>query len=101
MPTKPSLKKIFKYLLPIKDGPVTLTLPAGSKVVHVGLDPADRLSLWAEFDVDSEVANEIRTFEVVGTGHLIDGSLAHLGSVVDKPFVWHVYEKVTGAGRSP
>jgi hypothetical protein len=73
-----------------------LSAPASAKVVLVALDPAtDQPAIWLE--VDQDLPKVERIFGIYGTGHSIEGnggfpSPLHVGSVVQPPFVWHIYE---------
>jgi hypothetical protein len=73
-----------------------LSAPASAKVVLVALDSAtDQPAIWLE--VDQDLPKVERIFGIYGTGHSIEGnggfpSPLHVGSVVQAPFVWHVYE---------
>ena len=66
------------------------TIPA-TRVVHVGVDPmGDQTApcVWAE------VTDQSRGVDVIahGTGHEIEHSAEHVGSVVTPVgFVWHVF----------
>lgn len=83
-------KTIWKY--PISDiGEVTITMHAGSKVVFVAGDPSGvSPAFWAEVDQSAPI--EFRKFQIVGTGHDIPANARHHGSVIQGPFVWHLYE---------
>lgn len=83
------MKRVYKY--PLQIGETTLPLPSGAKVLSVAMQ-AGVLMLWAEVWPDNEA--EQRTFTVHGTGHPIpaDGR-RHIASVIDREFVWHVYER--------
>lgn len=36
----------------------------------------------------------VRRFIVIGTGHDIDPDWQHVGSMIDRSFVWHVFEVI-------
>lgn len=83
-------KKVFKYRLEIDGGDHEI---AGlGQVVLVGMQ-AGVLCIWAEVNKYAQP----RTFRVFGTGHEITESdeywYSHVGSCLDAPYVWHVYEK--------
>lgn len=71
-----------------------IDLPRDAQVRLAGLDPAGgRCCLWIELNPDAP--REPRFFALYGTGQEIDGdfpSPMHVGSIIDRPFVWHVYE---------
>lgn len=81
------MRKVWKYEVTLSP---TL-MPFGAKIVHVGMQGHDPY-LWAE--VDPDAPTEDRHFVVVGTGQDIPESSVHVGTVLDRPFVWHVYELV-------
>jgi hypothetical protein len=86
-------RQVWKF--PI--GTVTVvSVPSTAKVTLVALDPATgQPAIWLE--VDQDLPKVQRMFGLFGTGHSIEGnggfpSPLHVGSVVQAPFVWHVYE---------
>jgi hypothetical protein len=80
---------IWKFEFEVADA-VSVTMPQGAKVIHVGTQNPYHICLWAMVNPESPV--EIRNFCVRGTGHSIAGiTHPHLGSVKDGPFVWHVF----------
>lgn len=78
---------IWKY--PIPGARFSLRMPPG-RVVHVGLGPDHRPSMWVEVEPDAEAID--RSFYVAGTGHPLLARSEHAGTYVEGPFVWHVYE---------
>lgn len=77
-------------------------MPRMAKILHASMSHCANLGrevphIWVE--VDSDVSEEIRTFEVYGTGHMIKAELgkarAYVGTVFEGPFVWHIYEVKT------
>ncbi len=86
------MRTVFKYEFSITDE-VEIAMPLGAVVLHVGQQGIGqtRICLWAE--VDTQQPDETRTFYVRGTGHpLPEADVAHVGSIVGNPFVWHVFE---------
>jgi len=84
---------IWKYPLDITDLQ-TVEMPEDADILHVGLDPAGHLCLWVMADRHRPFS-VYRQFAVIGTGNPIeygDLTLNHLGSVVQGPAVWHVFE---------
>jgi hypothetical protein len=59
------------------------------KVLHVGLDPAGAASMWIEMTPGMYV--EVVDFYIVPTGGGVPDKAEHVGSLVQGPFVWHVY----------
>lgn len=92
-------RTIWKFEVPLVGG-ATFDLPAHAIVRYVGADPMGALCFWAEFEQD-EGGHSRRRFEFVGTGGVVPplrggrdaaGGGVYLGTVVQAPFVWHLYE---------
>ena len=83
------MTRVFKYA--IEHGRTTIGMPEGSTVVHVAMQDK-HVTLWAE--VTDGGQPELREFLIVGTGQTIPDRVPfqHVGTVMDGPFVWHVYE---------
>jgi hypothetical protein len=84
--------RIFKYPLKVTDVQ-TVSMPAGAKLLSVMLQ-YKALYVWARVDPSGPLVE--RTFYVVGTGNPLPDEdavwdPAYLGSVIDDPFVWHVF----------
>lgn len=60
--------------------------------VMTGKDPASgQPAVWFEIDTDEDLEVTHR-LTIVGTGHPIEEALgSYVGSVIDDPFVWHLY----------
>lgn len=76
--------------------PTSVTVPEGSRVVHVGLKAhASGPDVWVEIPVSDAPGLLLRqvtwSFRMFATGDRIEGSWWHEGSLVDGPLVWHVY----------
>ena len=85
------MKTIWKFPFEIADR-VKITVPAGAKVRHVGLDPNDDPCLWCQ--VYSDAPKEDLELFVVETGQTIPKeAIEFLGSFMCGPFVWHVFTK--------
>lgn len=88
--------KIFKY--PLQVAPINLLqLPKESKIIHVAIQMPAGICLWCEVPRPDDIHDvEERKIVVYGTGHEIPDSLKveHLGTVMDGPYVWHVYEEI-------
>ena len=89
------MRTIYKYQLH-HDGSgcceLTLQLPLGAKILSAALQRRC-LCLWAE--VDDSVTLGDRTFYVLGTGCTMPSiECRFIGTVVDEPFIWHVYERL-------
>lgn len=86
------MKTIFKYRIRITDEQA-VSMPEGAQILTVQMQ--DRLPyLWAI--VDTNAVNHDRVIEVLGTGNPIPktGSRAYIGTVQERPYVWHVFERL-------
>jgi len=79
--------RVYKHEL---DMGVTLVGMQGDPV-HFGFQ-GGKPFVWAEHHPNEEML-EYR-FEIVGTGHDIDGDVWHIGTCQEGPFVWHLYQHV-------
>lgn len=62
---------------------------ANGPVVLVGRDLSGEVCVWIDGDLSDST---LRAFRVFGTGQEVPPSAEHVGSWVEAPFVWHVYE---------
>ena len=85
------MKKIWKYQFGIVEEE-TFSMPVGAKIVFVSMQK-NHITMWALMDI-FDVAVTERTFIIRGTGHDIEDGLEYVGSTMDHPFVWHVFEKI-------
>lgn len=76
---------------------VAIDMPVGAMILP-HLEPArleygePGLVLWAVVDPDKHT--ETRVLYVVGTGHpMPEAPLNYIGTAIDSPFVWHVFER--------
>lgn len=87
------MNTIFKYPLKIRDE-VMVEMPRGAVPLSVHAQ-GEQLCLWAL--VNTRLDTSPRRFRIIGTGHPIDeaeiGRLTFIGTVLQGPFVWHVWEK--------
>ena len=81
---------IYKYEVPLCDE-VTFRLPEGFKVLHLDIDPNNKICFWALVDTSKPLV--LMNVLVFGTGHsLPDEPGQHLGTVIQGAFVWHVFQ---------
>ncbi len=87
---------IWKF--PINVTKVTaIEIPEAAQIRLAALDPASGApAIWVE--LNPEAPRRERLFRVYGTGHPIDGDGGypydiHVGSVIDRTFVWHIFEQ--------
>lgn len=95
------MKTIYKYQIEFRDNFAIPSLPQFASIIHVALDPSEKLCIWAEVFTEWIEAKEkygtdkgikvVRTFSVIGTGHEVPPG-AHVGSWVHDIYVWHLYE---------
>ena len=64
-----------------------------ARVVMTAIDPdSGRPALWFEHNPHGQKAD--RKIVIFGTGVDIQGPAhSHMGSVIDGPLVWHIYER--------
>lgn len=85
------MKTIWKFPLLYTDIQ-SVSMPLGAQVLSTGLDPQGQLCLWALVDPGAG-SNQYRGVAVIGTGnpaHSAQG-MRFVGTVVQAPFVWHVF----------
>ena len=85
-------KRIWKYDLEITESQF-IHMPEDAKILSVENQYGD-LCLWAL--VDPEKRHTIRDIHIIGTGNPIHGTpkLTFIGTVIIKPLVWHVFERM-------
>lgn len=91
---QPANQTIWKFLLLLTDSQ-SLSMPENAQLLSVQLQDG-AICLWALVNPDLPV--ESRTFEIHGTGkpiHCDTGILRrYIGTVQQRPFVWHVFERL-------
>ncbi len=89
-----SERRMLKYPLfdmgAVTDDVVTIEAPAPSSTQHLAMQ-GTVITLWAI--AGDMLPPQKRTFRVFGTGHVIQGDMAYVGTVQDRQFVWHVFEE--------
>lgn len=87
---------IWKFV--IRHGVETVvSIPREAPVRLAGKDPASGdPAIWVEVPTPAEAV--ARAFVVVATGQKIEGDGGfpydlHVGSYIDAPYVWHIYER--------
>lgn len=87
------MRTIWKFTAPF-DGEVRIDMPAGAQTLHATVLAVDRdavLTVWAKVDTDHPTTT--RTFHIRGTGHHLGDDVGpFVGTVIDGPFVWHIFE---------
>ena len=85
------MRTIYKYNLWY--GSNLISMPEGSKVLHVG-DQDNTIRIWIEHEIESSNLEVERNFHVYETGAMRDDFGNHIGTVqLYDSGVWHVYEK--------
>ena len=88
------MKKVLKYKLEPRvsnNKTESVKMPPEARYLHVGFQ-GDDMYLWAE--VDTDMAEVYRTFEVFGTGHeMSDGPRTFIGTAHLNNYqqVFHIY----------
>ncbi|MEE8468863.1 MAG: hypothetical protein V3T22_10420 [Planctomycetota bacterium] len=91
---------IWKYPLQTMVRSQTIEVPAGARVLHADIQ-SGAVTVWALVDPDEALRERIEVW-VMGTGHPFAESFAgsvpvaqdlHVCTVMDDPFVWHVFAR--------
>lgn len=84
---------VWKFPLALDaKGRAEVKMPAPAAIIDTAFDADGNLCVWAEVRPSEPLVT--RRLAVVGTGHDIPDNGAHVGSVIDGMFVWHIYEVV-------
>lgn len=99
------MNSIWKYELKLQDTPIELTMPRGTKILHVGLQHEvvrlglqhEVVCLWALGNSSSEHVQVTRVIRMYGTGWPISEDIllgAYIGTVLtaEGQFVWHFFD---------
>lgn len=91
--------RIFKYTLPVADGPIVLDMPNRARILSVqsqGPNAAPvMVTMWALVDESELIVG--RTFRIFGTGQSLPSAVlgyVYIGTVqcAGGALVWHVFE---------
>lgn len=84
------MKVIHKHIIPT--GTVIYDIKLHKDFKILTLQAFDRTGcLWIEVDLEQPL--ETHEFRVVGTGWIVPENSNYVGTYIDGPFVWHVYER--------
>jgi hypothetical protein len=84
------VKTIWKFMLAFGDSPETW-MPQGARPIHADIDSdAGQVTVWAVVDPAATLVK--RRFILRGTGHPLPDVGAHVATVKDGPFVWHIFD---------
>lgn len=84
---------VLKYSLPVDDGSGFnyLTVPKGSVLLHVGVQKQN-VQAWYKVPLENVALSRVDRFQVLGTGwETEENNLSHFTTIMDGPFVWHVF----------
>lgn len=85
------MRTIWKFDIELTDKPTRHEVPAGGVVRFVGKQNGNVMpSIWIEVETNNPPTD--RCFVVYGTGREITQGDVYLGTYLDYPFVWHVFE---------
>lgn len=82
------MRAVWKFPLALTADPQILEAPGLEWPLHLDRQ-GDQLCLWCE--VDTEMRPRRIAVQVYGTGHPIPRFDSYIGSIVDDPYVWHLY----------
>ena len=99
-------RRVLRYEIPVDDkahpiprGPVLMVTPW--RLIQTS--PAGRVEVWIETEIPDNWPNSdpstTRDVVVVGTGQLLPDGSRWLGSCLDGPMVWHLYELAPEEGE--
>ena len=89
------IEKIFKYEIPLMQGPFDIELPQGAEILFIELQHG-KPTLWCKFTPGERI--EIRQFIGVATGEDYNPKgLRYIGSLLygDGVLIYHYFEKLT------
>lgn len=67
----------------------TLLLHKDAKLVHLAYS-TDHADVW--FEVDTNAMQVLRQLSYIGTGREVPPQAVHLDTIMDGPYVWHLYD---------
>lgn len=82
-------KTVWKYQFP-KASKAAFEIPSHAIILRADMQDGT-LCLWALVEPLND--KETREFSVVGTGHPVPPFSDFVDTVMDAPFVWHVFEE--------
>lgn len=80
---------VWKFPLALSSNRQHVPMPADATVVHVAMQHGVPC-LWALHVPGGPQC--VRVFTVHGTGHEVEQGARHVGTCMEDPFVWHVFE---------
>lgn len=96
---------IWKFALNNRstEKPFILNLPKDAEILTVQIDQSNDgdCCIWVLFNEDNKDELQMRTFEIFGTGHLINNDIGvvrkYIGTFQEKRiwnYVWHLFERL-------
>jgi hypothetical protein len=87
-----AMKKIYKYTMEADDTATPfVTMPIDAVVLTTGVQDGNFVA-WAEVNPDEKIL-QIYHFCIVHTGGSIPNSSVYINTILDRQFVWHVYQR--------
>lgn len=88
-------RTIWKYLISTDVGKdQIIEMPLLSNPIHFDHDPSTtNYALWCEVHPNGNTVE--RTFCLFGTGWNVPDGYEYLGTLTDRVWVWHLYEKTS------
>ena len=83
-------RTVWKFPIPYDDE-FTVKLPVDAKIVHLD-SQLSGLYMWAIITDETTYIKD-RSFYLRGTGHYIPEDAEYVGTIMDNPMVWHIFEK--------
>ena len=85
------MRAVWKYPIALVDGPQTIEMPQGARVVAVEVQHG-AIAMWAVVSLNNP--RVLRSFVVHGTGHPIEHTGRWVGTTLMNggQLVWHVFE---------
>lgn len=83
------MKTVYKYIMPSPGTSVEIEIPHGAVFGKVEMFNGN-ICLWAEV-CTGQHSNTTFEFTTAGTGWSVGDDFVLIGTVIDGPFVWHVF----------
>ena len=81
-------RRIWKFPIKVTDEQ-HISIPKYPEFLSVQFQ-GDELCIWAVVEPENE--KKKHRIRVVGTGHPLPEGCIYIGTVQDRPYVWHVFE---------